>query len=87
MQIIQHSGPLPASEEAEDKAALGPRIRRQTSDLGALRPKRDTSNRPQRVELGSVEGVLTLQLSHQNVVQTFKATTMPLQVKAAALTP
>ena len=48
--------------------------------MSALRPKRDTSNRPQRAELNSVEGILTLQLSHENVVQTFKATTMPLQV-------
>ena len=29
----------------------------------------------------NVEGILTLQLSHPNVVQTFKAATRPLQVR------
>ena len=32
------------------------------------------------MERNNVEGVLTLQLSHPNVVQTFKAATRPLQV-------
>lgn len=60
------------------KAVQSPRIRRQSSELSALRPKRQ--DKPQQVAEGSVEGILTLQLSHLNVVHTFRAVTVPVQV-------
>ena len=79
MQIIQHTGHLPGSEDADSiKAQPSPRVQRQTSDLSALRPKRQ--DRPQQLQ-GNVEGILTLQLSHLNVVHTFRAVTIPAQVR------
>ncbi len=81
MQIIQHTGHLPDSEDADSiKAQPSPRIRRQSSELSALRPKRQ--DRPQQLQ-GNVEGILTLQLSHLNVVHTFRAVTIPAQVRHA----
>ncbi len=81
LQIIQHSGPLPVSEVGTDmKPVLSRRPERQVSDLTTLRSRSRNSTRPQHLEVGNVEGILTLQLSHPNVVQTFKAATRPLQV-------
>ena len=78
MQIIQHTGHLPGSEDVDSiKAQPSPRVQRQSSDLSALRPKRQ--DRPQQLQ-GNVEGILTLQLSHLNVVHTFRAVTLPAQV-------
>ena len=85
MQIIQHAGHLPGSEDADSiKAQPSPRVQRQTSDLSALRPKRQ--DRPQQLQ-GNVEGILTLQLSHLNVVHTFRAVTIPAQVCHAVKSP
>ncbi len=85
MQIIQHAGHLPGSEDADSiKAQPSPRVQRQTSDLSALRPKRQ--DRPQQLQ-GNVEGILTLQLSHLNVVHTFRAVTIPAQVCHAVTSP
>lgn len=79
LQIIQHIGALPVPEDGDSiKAVQSPRIRRQSSELSALRPKRQ--DKPQQVAPGSVEGILTLQLSHLNVVHTFRAVTVPVQV-------
>ena len=81
MQIIQHTGHLPGSEDVDSiKAQPSPRVQRQSSDLSALRPKRQ--DRPQQLQ-GNVEGILTLQLSHLNVVHTFRAVTIPAQVRHA----
>ncbi len=81
LQIIQHSGPLPVSEVGTDvKSVLSRRPERQVSDLTTLRSRSRNSTKPQHLEAGNVEGILTLQLSHPNVVQTFKAATRPLQV-------
>ena len=81
LQIIQHSGPLPVSEVGTDmKPVLSRRPERQVSDLTTLRSRSRNSTKPQHLEAGNVEGILTLQLSHPNVVQTFKAATRPLQV-------
>ncbi len=81
MQIIQHTGHLPVPEDVDSiKAQPSPRIQRQSSDLSALRPKRQ--DRPQQLQ-GNVEGILTLQLSHLNVVHTFRAVTIPAQVRHA----
>ncbi|KAL0041901.1 hypothetical protein WJX79_008318 [Trebouxia sp. C0005] len=77
VKIIQHTGNLPGSEDADSiKAQPSPRVQRQSSDLSALRPKRQ--DRPQQLQ-GNVEGILTLQLSHLNVVHTFRAVTIPAQ--------
>ncbi|DBB02594.1 hypothetical protein WJX82_002554 [Trebouxia sp. C0006] len=77
VKIIQHTGLLPGSENADSiKAQPSPRVQRQSSDLSALRPKRQ--DRPQQLQ-GNVEGILTLQLSHLNVVHTFRAVTIPAQ--------
>ncbi len=85
MQIIQHTGHLPGSEDADSiKAQPSPRVQRQSSDLSALRPKRQ--DKPQQLQ-GNVEGILTLQLSHLNVVHTFRAVTIPAQVRHAVTTP
>jgi len=85
MQIIQHAGHLPGSEDADSiKARPSPRVQRQTSDLSALRPKRQ--DMPQQLQ-GNVEGILTLQLSHLNVVHTFRAVTIPVQVRHAVTSP
>lgn len=82
MQIIQHCGPLPVSEDGGPaKPVLSRRPERQVSNLSAMRPKNSKNNqRPQHLGPDNVEGILTLQLSHPNVVQTFKAATRPLQV-------
>ena len=86
VQIIQHSGPLPASEDGrgEQKPLLWKPKEPRPSDDGSLlknsRHSRNSRNKPQRMERNNVEGVLTLQLSHPNVVQTFKAATRPLEV-------
>ena len=85
LQIFQHTGPLPASEDGggEQKPLLW-KPQDRVSDDGTLlrssRQSRTSRNKPQRMERNNVEGVLTLQLSHPNVVQTFKAATRPLQV-------
>ena len=85
IQIIQHTGHLPGLEDAESiKAQPSPSVQRQTSDLSALRPKRQ--DRPQQLQ-GNVEGILTLQLSHLNVVHTFRAVTIPAQVRHALTSP
>ncbi|KAL0037106.1 hypothetical protein WJX79_000594 [Trebouxia sp. C0005] len=80
VKIIQHSGPLLVSEAGTDmKPVLSRRPERKVSDLTTLKPRSRNSTRPQHLEAGNVEGILTLQLSHPNVVQTFKAATRPLQ--------
>ena len=86
LQIIQHSGPLPVLEGGSDsKPVLSRRPERQVSDITMLRSRSKNSSRPQHQEAGNVEGILTLQLSHPNVVQTFKAATRPLQVFCLSL--
>lgn len=80
VKIIQHSGPLPVSEVGTDmKPVLSRTPERQVSDLTTLRSRSRNCTKPQHLEAGNVEGILTLQLSHPNVVQTFKAATRPLQ--------
>ena len=57
---------------------------RKASDLSAMRPKNSkNTQKAQHMGPDNVEGILTLQLSHPNVVQTFKAATRPLQVDFA----
>ena len=81
LQIIQHSGPLPVSEDnGATKPVLSRKAESPLSDLAAVPPRSRNSTRPQHQEAGNVEGILTLQLSHPNVVQTYKAATRPLQV-------
>ena len=83
LQIIQHYGPLPVTEDggANTKPVLSRKPERQVSELSAMRPKNSKhTQRPQHMGPDNVEGILTLQLSHPNVVQTFKAATRPLQV-------
>ena len=81
LQIIQHSGPLPVSEDnGAAKPVLSRKPEWQPPDLSAITPRSKNSTRPQHQEAGNVEGILTLQLSHPNVVQTYKAATRPLQV-------
>ena len=81
LQIIQHSGPLPVSEDnGAAKPVLSRKAEWQLPDLTAVPPRSRNSTRPQHQEAGNVEGILTLQLSHPNVVQTYKAATRPLQV-------
>ncbi|KAL0020911.1 hypothetical protein WJX77_010024 [Trebouxia sp. C0004] len=79
VKIIQHSGRLPVSEGGTDMKVLSRRPERQVSELTTLTSPSRNSTRPQHLEAGNVEGILTLQLSHPNVVQTFKAATRPLQ--------
>lgn len=82
LQIIQHYGPLPIEEAgAAAKQVVSRKPDRQASELSAMRPKNSKhTQRPQHLGPDNVEGILTLQLSHPNVVQTFKAVTRPLQV-------
>ena len=89
LQIIQHCGPPPVVEDGGPaKPVLSRRPERQVSDLSAMRPKNSRhSQRPQHLGPNNVEGILTLQLSHPNVVQTFKAATRPLQVAMQPVVP
>ncbi|KAL3143838.1 hypothetical protein ABBQ32_003662 [Trebouxia sp. C0010 RCD-2024] len=81
VKIIQHYGPLPIAEAgAAAKPVVSRKPDRQASDLSAMRPKNSkNTQKPQHLGPDNVEGILTLQLSHPNVVQTFKAVTRPLQ--------
>lgn len=89
MQIIQHSGPLPGSEDGgEQKPLLWKAQDRVSDDVTMLRSSkhsRNSRNKPQRMERNNVESIRTLQLSHPNVIQTFKAATRPLQVCSICL--
>ena len=90
LQIIQHYGPLPVSEVggANTQPVLSGKPERQVSDLSAMRPKNSKNTQlPQHMGPDNVEGILTLQLSHPNVVQTFKAATRPLQVGFRDVSP
>ena len=71
---------------ANTKPVLSRKPERQVSDLSAMRPKNSKNiQRPQHMGPDNVEGILTLQLSHPNVMQTFKAATRPLQVSCTAV--
>lgn len=87
VQIIQHTGPLPESEDGGDQKALLWKPQDKGSDdastLKSSRHSRNSRNKPQRMERNNVESIRTLQLSHPNVIQTFKAAMRPLQVSPA----